>query len=224
MKVAWDIAKAFLENHEETQLFLQLGPKISTSGYTIVKLPYGDNITLLYATEWHNAPLHPGRDLKYAGFYSRQHKQTYDIKTPLTGFFNFDGKYVYEGEIKAMVKAAVQRTVADHIAASADKYSGLPFDNLDSEITRDAETAFSKKKATLDFADKIAIDEWYISDSGMVDFIDNPANIHNPDSILSRYVDDQLRGKEEVLARLWFAHCTAQKLLDRLYAESKEGQ
>jgi hypothetical protein len=223
-KEAWDIAKIFLEDPNETHLFLQMDSDYTKGGYTIIKLPYGENIYLLYGMKWHDAVLHPGIDLKYAGFYSRQHKQSYYIREPLRDFFNFDGVIIYEGQIKDMVKTAVQRTVADRIAGRAEEFSGLSLSSLNAEILRDAETAFSKKEIILDFASKIAVNEWHISETAMIDYIDNPENINNPKSLLKRYVDEKINGHEEELARLWFAHCTSQKILDRLYAESSGGE
>ena len=221
-KEAWDIAKTFLENTDETHLFLQMESDYNKAGYTIVKLPYGENIYLLYAISWHDSILYPGIDLKYAGFYSRQNKQSYNIREPLNGFFEFDSVKIYEGKIKDMVKKAIQRTVADHITAKANEYSGLSFDNLKAEIFCDAETAFSKKETMLDFADKITFNELFISEKAMIDYIDNPDNINNPKSQLKRYVGDIINGHEEELARLWFAHCNSQKILDQLYTEYNE--
>jgi hypothetical protein len=221
-KEAWDTAKIFLGNPDETHLFLQMESDYTKGGYTVVKLPYGENIYLLYAMKWHNSVLHPGIDLKYAGFYSRQHKQSYHIREPLRDFFEFDGAHIYEGQIKDMVKKAVQRTVADRISGKSEEFSGLPLDGLSAEICRDAETAFSKKETAIDFASKIAFSEIYISEIAMADYIDNPDNINNPASQLKRYVDDQINGHEEELARLWFAHRASQQILDRLYAEYTE--
>jgi len=219
---AWNMAKTFLEDPNETHLFLQMESEYTKSGYTIIKLPYGENIYLLYATSWHDSVLCPGIDMKYAGFYSRQHKQSYHIREPLNNFFEFDGEKIYEGQLKDMVKKAVQRTIAEYISGKAEEFSGLSVDELKTDIIRDAETAFSKKETTLDFADKIIFNELFISEKAMIDYIDNPDNINNPKSHLKRYVGDIINGHEEELARLWFAHCASQKILDQIYSEFEE--
>ncbi len=221
MKEAWDRAKEFLEAPNETVLFLKFDSEYSKDGYTIVKLPYGENIDLIYAMRLHGECLHPNTGLKYAGFYHRQHKQSYCIREPLNRFFEFNGKHIYEGELKTKVIEAIQRAVANKIADMADSYSELDISGLDAEIIRDAETAFSKKETMILFSKKIEIKEYWISESAMVDLIDNPDNIENPKSQLKRHVDDRVNGHEEELARLWYAHLTSQKLLDRLYAESE---
>ena len=218
----WNITKTFLENPNETYLFLQMESEYTKYGYTIIKLPYGENIYLLYATSWHDSVLCPGIDMKYAGFYSRQHKQSYHIREPLDRFFEFDGVKIYESQLKDMVKKAVQRTVAEYISGKAKEFSGLSLDDLNNDIIRDAEMAFSKKEITLDFAEKIVFNELFISEKAMIDYIDNPDNINNSESHLKRYFGDIINGHEEELARLWFAHCTSQKILDRLHAEYKD--
>lgn len=91
MREAWYKAKDFLEAENEVVLFLNLDSEYSKNGYTVVKLPYGENIDLLYAMSWHDSALHPSIDLKYAGFYNRQHKQSYNIREPLDRFIAFDG-------------------------------------------------------------------------------------------------------------------------------------
>ena len=75
----------------------------------------------------------------------------------------------------------------------------------------------------LNFAAKIPVNEYYISETEMVEYIDNPANVNNLDSLLKRKMDTQLNGSEEKFVRLWFANRTSQKLLDRLYAENAGG-
>ena len=223
-KYAWDIAKEFLRNETETHLFLQMDSEYSKTGYTIVKLPFGENTYLLYAASWHDSVLHPGSDLKYAGFYNRQNQTSYNIREPLNGFFGFDGKLIYESETKRIVKAAIQKAAAEYIISIADKYIGLPLnDDLDAEIINDAETAFSKNETILNFAAKFPVEEYWISETEMAEFIDNPDNIHKPESLLKRKMDGQFKGNEEKFARLWFAHRTSQKLLDRLYAENTGG-
>jgi len=224
MKEAWVISKKFLSNEDDSHLCLKVDSEYSNEIYTIIKLPYGENIYLLYAVRGYtNAPLIPGSDLKYVGFYSRKHKQSYLIREPLTAFFEFDGKHVYEGTLKKEVIKAVQTTVAEYISSRADEFSELTFDDINDEIIRDAEIAFSKKEIVHDFASKIEVSDWRISETSMIQYIDNPNNVHNPDSALKRYVDDIIRGHEEKMARLWYAHCKSQLLLDRLNAESAGG-
>jgi len=223
-KEAGEVLKTFLENPNETHLFIKIESEFAGNNYTIVKLPYGENIYLLYGSSWHNTVLHPGIDLKYAGFYSRQHKQGYNIREPLTCFFRFDNKMTYESKIKDMVKKAVQRTVADRAADKTAEFKGLSVDNLKAEILSDAETAFSKEETMLDFSSKIVFDEYYISEAAMVDYIDNPKNINNPNSQLKRYVDEKINGHEAELVRLYFACQASQKILDRLYSEYVEGE
>jgi hypothetical protein len=222
-KYAWDITKEFLGNETETHLFLKIDSEYSKTGYTIVKLPFEENIYLLYAASWHDSVLHPGIDLKYAGFYNRQNQMSYNVREPITGFFGFDGKHIYESETKKIVKAAIQKAAAEYIISIADKYIGLPLNDFDAEIINDAETAFSKKETVLNFAAKFPVEEYWISETEMVEYIDNPDNIHKPESLLKRKMDGQFKGSEEKFARLWFAHCTSQKLLDRLYAENAGG-
>ncbi len=223
MRDAWQHAKTFLEKPAETHLSLWIDSEYAKAGYTIVKLPYGENIDLLYALSWYDKVLLPNIDLKYAGFYSRQNKQSYNIREPLDRFFGFDGGYMYESELKKMVTEAVQKTVAAKIALGTDITNGLLASSLNTEVIGMAEKAFSMNETILDFSKKIVFHDYHISESAMVDIIDNPENIRNPNSILKRYVDDILKGHEEELTRLWFAHLTTQKLLDRLYAEEKAG-
>lgn len=220
MREAWYTIKEFLSCKDATYLFLRFDSEHFNGGYAIIKLPYGKNIDLLYAILWHNSVLHPGIDLKYAGFYSRLHGQVYNIREPLDRFFGFDGITVLEPQLKDMVVEAVQREVAERTISKVGDYIRTNFDSLENEIRRNAETAYSRGQSTLDFYKKIAINDWRISESAMVDFIDDPENIQNPNSQLNRYVDDLINGHEEELARLWCAHRTSQKLLDRLYAEN----
>jgi len=222
-KDAWDAAKAFLENPDETHLFLHVGPENSPgSVYTIVKLPYGENIYLLYADKWSSPSVRPGADLKYAGFYSSQHKQTYCLQTPLTEFFEFNGKQIYEGEIQRMVKETIQKTAAEYIVGEAKKLDELPIDRLSAEILTDAETAFSNKKTVVSFSEKIPVNEYYISKTEMVEYIDNPQNVYNPDCLLKKKIDSLIESDKEKFTRLWFAHCTVQKLLDQIYEAEKK--
>jgi hypothetical protein len=220
---AWARAKEFLDTPTETTLSLQMDSEYSKELFTIVKLPYGKHIDLLYAFSWHEPRLHPGLDLRYAGFYSRQHKQSYHIREPLSRIFEFDGKPVYEGDLQKMVVSAVQSAAAGIIVDLAKNYKEFNYDGLDDDIKSYAEAAFSKRDTVLDFSKKIRFDGHRCSESAYVELIDNPGNIGNPESLLKRYVDDVVFGHEEELARLWYAHLTAQKLLDRLYAESEGG-
>jgi hypothetical protein len=220
-KHAGRIAKKFMENTNETYLYLHVGS--GNSIYTIAKLPYGENMYLLYADKWFSPSSLPGTDLKYAGFYSREHKQSYDLREPINGFFEFGGKQIYEGELQRMVKTAIQKTAAEYIIKEAQKYDGMPLDDLKVEILGDAETAYSKKETALHFYEKFPFDEWYVSKTAMVEYIDNPNNVYDPDSWLKQRVDaliGQEKDKEKYI-RLWFAHCMAQKLLDGLYAAEK---
>jgi len=213
---AWNIAKAFLDDTKETYLMLSVGTIPSTSHYKIVKLPYGKNIFLLYCLSWHDAELCPGIDLKYSGFYSRANEQTYDIREPLTRFFGFDRDFIHEITLKNTVIEAIQRSVTEHIASHVEEFSGISITNQD-DVTSDVEKAFSKKETNIDFAKKITISEWSISNRDMVDFIDDP------ESLLRKKTENRIKGHEEELARLWVAHCASQKILDQLYTEYSGG-
>ena len=212
-KEAWDRAKLFLDKTDETLLFLKMDSQYSKTGYTIVKLPYGKNVFLLYAFSWHDNMISPGLDMQYAGFYCKTNEQTYDIRDPLTAFFGFDKPYIYEGTLKDMVMEEIQKATAEHIAANAEQFSGIPAMQPDSSAVDDAAKAFSKKEKILDFAKKISISEWSVTKRDMVNFIDDP------DPVIQKKVEELVKDRKEELARLWVAHCASQKILDQLYAE-----
>jgi len=223
-KEAWDMIKSFLENQNETHIFLKMDADHSKNGYSVVKLPYKENIYLLYAITCYNSIQHPGSDLKYAGFYHRKNKQLYNIQGPLTCLSMDDHTKIYDYQTKNMVIEAIQQTVAKYIIEKSSEYKSPSLNDNDfySKIINDLETTFIKKDTWMNFSAKIPVNTWEISENDMVEYIDNPANIDNPESILKRKIDGKIKINEKNFIRLWFAHCTAQKLLDRLYSEHAE--
>lgn len=214
---AWVKAEAFLQDKTETYLMLGVDTEPYKTSYTVVKLPYGENIALLYAIESNQADQSPCSDLKYSGFFGLSNGKAYDIRTPLDRFFGFERIPKDMICLKGVVKDAIQGAVADHIADHAEEYSGIPGANFSGDGTEDAVKAFSVKQTKLYFGKKIEIRDWSISDRDMVDFI------ADPDAFLTKKVEAQIRERKEELARLWVAHCAAQKILDRLNAETAGG-
>ena len=212
-RVAWRAAQLFLKDENETYLMLQMEGGYSSQGYTIVKLPYGQHISLLYAKSWYDGPVCPGIDLKYAGFLDRRTTLTYDIREPLTRFFDFDRETIYEGTLKSRLISGIQRTVAEYIAEHAEEFSGFSAESLAKQAVFEAERAFSKQEAVLSFANRIEISDWGLSNRNLVDFIDDP------DTLLKRKAEERVKDHEEELARLWVAHCAAARILEGLYAE-----
>lgn len=207
---AWKVTKKFLDDADDTCFMLTVNTEPTVTEYTIVKLPFGKTISMLYCPSWGSGEPSPGFNLEYAGFYCRKNEQTYDIRESLTRFFGFDKPPIYKDALKRTINDAIHTAVADHIASHAEEYSGFPAVSFDADAAVDAEKAFSKKETRLKFADKIYFNDGYMPDGYLTQFIDDP------DGFLQRRVAERIKGRTEELARLWAAHCASQKILDQL--------
>ena len=214
---AWTIAKTFLDDANDACLMLKINTEPTVSNYTIVKLPFGKTISMLYCPTWSGAEPCPGFALNYAGFYSRKNQQTYDIRDSLTRFFGFDKPPIFKDTLKRTLNEAINSALADHIAVHADEYNGFSSTSFAESVTDDSEQAFSKKETLLKFEDKIYSNDGFTPDWYLTQFIDDP------ESFMKKRVEERIQGRGEELARLWAAHCLSQKILDRLYAECEGG-
>lgn len=216
-KEAGAIADAYLKNKNETYLMLSVNTEPYKTSFTMVKLPYGEDVMLLYAIDSNQAAERPCGDMKYAGFYSLKNGQAYDIREPLDRFIGFSRRFVHESDLKKSLTAAIQNAVADHIESKIMEHSGMNTGVTDAEAAEAAIEAFGKKQAKVSFAQRIKIEDYYISKQNLVDFI------ADPDALLVKKVEFHIHGHEEELARLWFAVCSAQKILDELNAKEAGG-
>lgn len=211
-RVAWDLAKTFLENRNETLLMLEVETEPTKMNYAIVKIPYGKDTSLLFSPEESQECMYPGRNLKYAGFYNYTEANAYAVSSPIDRFLGFDKELLTEHRLKDIVIEAIQQAVSEHIVSNVKEFSGLSVDTGDSSLTDDAEKAFSKQETKVNFGNKIVINDWSISHRDLVDFIDDKENF------LKRKVEIRVKGNEQELARLWVAHQASQRILDQLYA------
>jgi len=213
---AWKITKAFLDDPNETLLILSVNTEPNISSYTIFKIPFGKTISMLYCPTWGSAGPCPGFTFNYSGFYSSQNETSYDIHDSLTRFFPY-GNCIRESELRKIIIKEIQEAAAKYIAENIEEFSGLSVISESGDIIDEAEKAFSLKELNLSFAAKINIDEWRIDPRAMTEYVDNP------EDFLKKKVDDLIKNRKEEFARFWFAHCTSQKILDGIYAESAGG-
>jgi hypothetical protein len=212
---AWKITKAFLDNTNETQLMLCINTEPSISNYIIVKVPFGETISLLYCPAWGSLGPGPGYNLNYAGFYSSRTEKVYDMQdnSQVNWFYKFGIANIYRDNLEKTIIEAIQKAVAEHIASHAEEFSGLSISKDDGDITGYAEKAFSVQETVLDFAARISVDKWRIHGKFMIEYVDNP------EEFLKNQVNRQIKDQKEELARLWAAHCASQKILDLIYTQ-----
>jgi len=213
---AWEITKTFLDDENESLLMLRVEAEPHTKNYTIVKLPFGETISLLYFPDWFWP--RPGIDLQYSGFYSRRTKMVYDMRDHLNWFYKFGRENIYTDDLIQTIIKEIQKATAGYIASHAEEFSGLSITKFDDIIADYAAKAFSVKETILDFAAMIPVEKWNIQGNKITEYIDNP------EKFLKQQVEERIKNKKEEFARLWAAHCVSQKILDRYYTEYNGGE
>jgi hypothetical protein len=212
---AADVAIGFVQAEDRQFLTFSVDTGAAEKAYAFFKLPYNGQIDLLYGNEFSakDKPIHPEREMKYVGFYNRMAGIAYCLEEPLSNLYWFHRRGAPLPEEKSSLREAIikeiRQTVAMRVSKSVPDFSVHTLkENL--EV---AELAYAQGRAVLDFADKIAVRDGYISGDDYIRYIDTP------EALVEEKTEKYLKEiRQEDLTRLWIAHCAAQQLLDQIVA------